>query len=330
MSTGKYIIRKILQLIITLFVLSIIVFLISRLSPGDPLRSYFGDAVERMNLEQLNAARERLGINDSLAVQYKSWFENAINGDFGISFKYKQNVMAVISQVYMNTVLITTTSFILIFAMGLGLAVFCVRHEGMLIDKIISKIGIATNSIPEFLVALVLILIFSVNLGILPSSGAYSFSQKSNILDRIIHLILPVSAIVITHLWYCAYLIKNKLSEEIRKEYVLLCKVKGLSEKRIIYVHCLKNIMPAIISIMAIFLPHLIGGTYIIEMVFSYPGLGTLGFESAKFHDYNMLMVICLMTGFVVISSNMIAQVINEKMDPRTAYDRVERGDAIE
>ena len=322
--TASYIWRKLGQFVLTLFALSLIVFFIARLTPGDPLRAFYGDAVERMGVEQLAAAKERLGLNDSLITQYINWFQNALHGDFGISFKYKQDVLSVIEQVYMNTLLLTIVCFVLIFILGLLLAIFCVRHEGRLVDRLICQIGVATNSIPEFFIALILIMIFAVNLGVLPSSGAYSVGQAGNLTDRLEHLVLPVLAIVISHLWYCAYLMRNKLSEEVRAEYVLLAKVKGLSQRRIIYTHCLKNIMPAVVSIMAIFLPHLLGGAYVIEMVFSFPGLGSLGFESAKYHDYNMLMVICLMTGVVVILTNMLAQVVNEKLDSRMAYEQVD------
>lgn len=330
-STFKYIAKKAGQLILSLFVLSIIVFFLSRLAPGDPLRAYYGEAVERMSTEQLIAAEERLGLDEPLPFQYINWLQNALHGNFGISYQYKQPTIEVISQVFGNTLTLTMASFILIFVLGLLLAAFCVRHEGKSIDRAIRKAGVATGSIPEFFVAMILILIFAVNLGILPQSGAQTLTlQGSNaepvimeqILDRLLHMILPVSAMVISHLWYCAYLMRNRLSDEVGKEYVLMCRAKGLSEKQIIYKHCLKNIMPSCISIMVIFLPHLLGGTYIIEMVFSYPGIGKLAMESAQYHDYNMLMLICLITGAMVIIANMVAQVINEKLDPQIKEER--------
>ncbi len=101
-----------------------------------------------------------------------------------------------------------------------------------------------------------------------------------------------------------------------------MLKVKGLSERQIIYRHCLKNIMPACVSIMAIFLPHLLGGAYVVEMVFSYPGMGKLAVESAQYHDYNMLMLVCLITGAMVIIANMAAQIINEKLSPEMKEER--------
>ena len=111
--------------------------------------------------------------------------------------------------------------------------------------------------------------------------------------------------------------IQNKLLEETRADYVLLGKSKGLSKRQIMFGHCLRNIMPSYISIMAISVPHVLGGTYIVEKVFSYPGIGTLSFESAQYHDYNLLMVLCMMTGIVVIFCNILGQIINEHIDPR-------------
>lgn len=318
-SKGRYLLKKTGQLLLTLFILSLIVFFISRLAPGEPLKAYYGESVEKMSVQQLEHARERLGLNDSLLTQYIRWGAGAVKGDFGISYIYKQPALEVVSQVYKNTLLLAGVSFALIFVLGLLLAVFCVQREGGLADRLICKIGVAANSIPEFFVALILILIFSVSLGILPQSGAHSL-EGGRTLE---HLILPVSAIVVSHLWYCAYLMRSKLSEEVRKEYILLCKVKGLNQRQIIWRHCMRNILPAVVSIMAIFLPHLLGGAYIIEMVFSYPGLGKLGVESAQYHDYNMLMLISLITGAAVIAANMFAQIINERLDPRFKHEEI-------
>lgn len=160
-------------------------------------------------------------------------------------------------------------------------------------------------------------MIFSVNLGWLPSSGAYALGRAGDILSRLRHLILPLSVLVLSHLWYYAYMVRNKLMEEIRQDYVLLAKAKGLGRRRIVYRHCLRNILPTYLSLMAISIPHILGGTYIVEQVFAYPGLGSLCFESAKYHDYNLLMILCLITGALVILSNLIAQLLQDRIDPR-------------
>lgn len=316
----KVVLRKIFQCIIAIFILSLVVFYISRLSPGDPLKAYHGNAVERMSMEEKEKARDRLGLNEPIYIQYGKWLKNVAKGDFGISYKYKRDVTSVIKDVYKNTIILGGLAYILTFVGALIIGVFCAIHEDKLIDKIIMTIGNITSSIPSFWIALILILIFGVNLGVLPTSGAYSIGNESDIADRMIHLILPLVVLVIGHLWYYGYMVRNKILEEMREDYVLLAKVKGLTKRQVVYRHCLRNIMPSFITIMAISVPHILAGTYVIEQVFSYPGIGTLIFESAKYHDYNMLMVLSLITGIIVLISNMIAQIINIKIDPRMNY----------
>lgn len=316
----KVVLRKIFQCIIAIFILSLVVFYISRLSPGDPLKAYHGNSVERMSMEEKEKARDRLGLNEPIYIQYGKWLKNVAKGDFGISYKYKRDVTSVIKDVYKNTIILGGLAYILTFVGALIIGIFCAIHEDKLIDKIIMTIGNITSSIPSFWIALILILIFGVNLGILPTSGAYSIGNESDIADRMIHLILPLVVLVIGHLWYYGYMVRNKILEEMREDYVLLAKVKGLTKRQVVYRHCLRNIMPSFITIMAISVPHILAGTYVIEQVFSYPGIGTLIFESAKYHDYNMLMVLSLITGIIVLISNMIAQIINIKIDPRMNY----------
>ena len=316
--------KKFFQCIIAIFVLSVIVFYMSRLSPGDPLESYYGNAIERMSIEHKEKAMNRLGLNEPIYVQYGKWLKNSISGDFGISYKYKRDVKDVILDVYKNTAILGGLAYILTFILALFLGIYCSLHEDELIDRIITLIGNVTSCIPSFWISLMLILIFGVNLAILPTSGAYSIGMKDNFFDRVVHLILPLVVLILGHLWYYAYMVRNKILEEMREDYVLLAKVKGLNKIEIIYKHCLRNIAPSFITIMAISVPHILAGTYVVEKVFSYPGIGTLIFESAKYHDYNMLMILTIITGILVLISNMIAQVVNIKLDPRMKYERGE------
>lgn len=185
----------------------------ARLAPGDPLISYYGDGVERMSTQEKENAMKKLGLDEPIYSQYIKWISNASKGEFGISFKYKQNVTSVINDVYINTIILGGSGYILTFVLALLLGIFCTLHEDKLIDRIICKLGTITNCIPSFWVALVLILIFSINLSILPSSGAYSMGEESSILSRISHLILPLTVLILSHLWYYTYMIRNKLLE---------------------------------------------------------------------------------------------------------------------
>lgn len=309
--------KKLLIFVVSIFLLSVIVFYIARLTPGDPLVSYYGERAEKMTAGERAWAEEKLGLHESITVQYGKWLGRAVRGDFGISYKYKMDVLEVIEGRVGNTLLLGGVGFVLIFVLALLLGIWCAWNEERLIDRAICKIGTVTSCIPEFWLSLVLILIFAVELKVLPSSGAYTIGKENDLGDRILHLILPMTVVVLGHLWYYAYLIRNKLLEEVRTDYVLLAKSKGVTGKSVMFRHCVRNIIPTYLSIMAISVPHILGGTYIIETVFSYPGIGTLSYESARYQDYNLLMVICLLSGALVILCNMIAQTINERIDPR-------------
>ena len=237
--------KKALAFLLSVFVLSLAVFYVSRLAPGDPLVSYYGDRAEKLTPQERAQAEE--------------------------------------------------------------------------------KLGTITSCIPEFWLSLLLILIFAIELRVLPSSGAYSIGQQNNIADRAAHLILPLAVVVLGHLWYYAYMIRNRLLDEMRADYVLLAKSKGLTRRAVMLRHCLRNTMPAYLSIMAISVPHVLGGTYIVETVFSYPGLGTLAYESARYKDYNLLMLLSLLSGALVILCSIIAQTINEQIDPRIRAEQAVR-----
>lgn len=312
-----YFIKKLFVFLFSVLLLSIIVFYISRLTPGDPLVSYYGDRVEKMSPQERIWAEDKLGLNQPVSIQYIRWLGNALHGDFGISYKYKMDVTEVIRGRIGNTLLLGGMGFLFIFLLALFLGVVCAFKEDKLLDRLICKAGTIISCIPEFWLSLVLILIFAVNLKWLPSSGAYTVGKPDDMGDRILHLILPLIIVVTSHLWYYAYIIRNKLLEEVRADYVLLAKSKGLKKGSIMYRHCLRNILPSYFSLMAISVPHILGGTYIVETVFSYPGIGTLSYESARYKDYNLLMLLCILSGVLVILCNMIAQVINEKIDPR-------------
>lgn len=311
------IVKRIAGFFVALWILSILAFLFARLSPGDPLQSFYGDAVESMTTEDLDAARARLGLNAPLSTQYVKWLKGVFHEDFGLSLKYKVPAQDVVSPLIGNTLILGGTAYILVFLLATFCAVVCALHEDTLLDKAICRIGTVAYYIPPFWLGVVLILIFSINLKLLPSSGAYDPGAQSDIGNRLQHMVLPLIVMVASHLWYYAYMIRNKLLDEIRKDYVLLAKSKGLKKRAIVLKHCLRNVAPTIVSIMAISIPHVLSGTYIAESVFNYPGIGNLSVESAKYHDYNLLMLLVLITGTLVIVSSIIAQSINEVIDPR-------------
>lgn len=309
--------RTLAVFLLSMLVLSLLVFVIARLAPGDPLVSYYGERAEKMKPAERAQAEARLGLDQPIAQQYLIWLKGALRGEFGISYKYKMDVLAVIRARLPFTLQLGGIGFLLTFFLSLGLGVLCARHEDSLLDRALCKIGTVTSCIPEFWLSLVLILIFAVQLRWLPSSGAYDVGKANDAGSRVLHLILPLTVVVLGHLWYYAYMVRSRLLEEVRADYVLMGRATGLSRRRLLLRHCLPNSLPAYFSLMAISVPHVLGGTYIVETVFSYPGLGALSFESARYADYNLLMVLCVLTGAVVILCSMIAQTINQRIDPR-------------
>lgn len=309
--------KKIVSFLLSVFFLSVFVFYISRLTPGDPLVSYYGERVEKMSSTQREQAEEMLGLNEPISIQYIRWLERALHGDFGISYKYKMDAAQVIGGRIGNTLLLGGTGFFMIFLFALLLGVLCAWKEDGLADRIICKIGTVTCCIPEFWLALLLILVFSVQLQWLPGSGAYTIGRESDLIGRIEHLILPLAVVVTVHLWYYAYMVRNQILAEVRMDYVLFARSKGLKKQSIFFRYCLRSVFPAYLSLMAMAVPHIMGGTYMVELVFSYPGIGTLSYESARYQDYNLLMLLSLISGSVVILSNMAAKICSEKIDPR-------------
>lgn len=303
--------------LLSLFVLSAVVFYAAHLAPGDPLVSYYGERAEKLTPAERAQAEERLGLHDPLHTQYLRWLTNALRGDLGMSYKYKTDVLEVIGKRLGNTLLLGGTGFLLIFTLSPALGILCARFEEKPLDRLLCKAGSLSSCIPEFWLSLVLILIFSVWLRVLPSSGAYAAGKAHDWGSRLSHLLLPLAVVVLSHLWYYAYMIRNKLLEEVRANYVLLAKSKGLNKRQILFRHCLRNMLPSYFSMMAIAVPHILGGTYIVETVFSYPGLGALSYESARFQDYHLLMALCLLSGGAVMLCSLLAQIVNERIDPR-------------
>lgn len=317
-----YIIKKLYILLLFIFFLSIVVFIISRLSPGEPLYAFYGEAVEHMSILEHQQALTRLGLDKPFYLQYLTWISNIFTGDFGISLKYKQPAIDILLSFLNNTIYLGLISYILVFGLAIICAIFCVYYENTLLDKCICKLGTIIYYIPSFWLGLILILIFSINIPLLPTSGAFDIGMEHDIFNRLKHMLLPLIVMIVSHLWYYTYIIREKLLLETRKDYVLLAKAKGLSKLYILIHHCLKNVLPTIINIMSISATHILSGTYIVEAVFSYPGIGYLSIESAKYHDYNLLMLIVLFTGFIVIIFSLSAQIINELIDPRITFRR--------
>ncbi|MEJ8555071.1 ABC transporter permease [Tepidibacter sp. Z1-5] len=313
----RFILKKIKDTIITILILSFGVFMISHLAPGDPLVSVYGDGAERLSTEARIKAVKDLGLDKPLIYQYTIWIKNSVKGDLGYSYKYKMPVKDVIQTHFPNTLCLMGLSIFFTLILSIGLGLITALNEGKLLDRIITKSSTLLYCIPGFWISLMLILIFSVNLRIFPSSGVYDIGKENNILNRMHHLILPLTVMIIGHLGYYSNFVRNKMLEELKEDYIMIARAKGLSKFEIISKHPLKKIMPSIIILMSLSLSHLIAGGFVVEYIFSYPGVGKLVFESAKYHDYPLLMGGVILTGVIVVLGSLISDILSSLIDPR-------------
>lgn len=308
---------RLLSLSLTLFILSFIIFALARLMPGDPLSAFYGDVVESFSEEEYTWARAYLNLDAPLISQYLTWLEHALHGDLGFSYRYHVAVTELLPPLLFNTALLSVLSFIVIFTLALALALICVRYEERLIDRCLRAVGTVTYLLPSFWVGLLLILIFSLTLKWLPAAGAYAPGNEASLSDRLFHLILPVTVMVLSHLWYFGALLRNRLADEVREDYVLTARAAGKGPWEVLFTECLPNVLPTLFNVMALAIPHLISGTFVVEAVFNYSGVGAMAVESARNHDYNLLLVLLLLTALLVVGAAQLSAAGARYLDPR-------------
>lgn len=312
------------QSFLSLLVLSCLVFVLLKAVPGDELQAWYGAAADNLTLHEQEALREQLGLNAPWYQQYGHWLWQVIHLDLGLSLAYKQPLNTLLPPLIYNTVLLGGISCLTIFTLVLLLALLCARFEGQFIDKALCSLGTLFFFTPAFWLAVLLILLLSVNLGYLPSSGAYDPGMQQSIGNRLYHLILPVTVLTLSHMWYYAALLRGRLLNELRADYILQAKASGLSSCGIL-MQALRALIPYSLHLMAIALPHILGGTYVIEAVFNYPGLGRLLVASARNHDYTVLLATVLFTGTLAIGAGLMAKLVSSSFDPRWEKKMEER-----
>lgn len=313
---GRGLLRRLLLFLLSLLLLSLAVFWAARLAPGDPLASYYGERAERLTPEERIQAETRLGLRDPLPVQYLRWLKNALRGNFGLSLKYHAPASEVVAGRLGNTLLLGGLGFLLILLLAPLLGLLCAWREDGPLDRLVRRTGALLGCVPEFWLALLLCLVFAVGLRWLPSGGACTPGDGS-VPDRLRHLVLPLASVVSGHLWYYGSLVRNRLLEESRKPYFLLARAQGMSRGQALARRCLRGVLPSFLSLMGASVPHILGGTCVVEAVFAYPGLGTLAYESAKYQDYNLLCLLCLLSGALGMACSLAAQAAAAWVDPR-------------
>jgi len=307
-----YIVRRILQIIPTLLGISLISFSLLYLFPGDPaeiiVEARYGVEPTQEMIEKI---RIDMGLDRPLIVQYFDWLSKALRGDFGVSWTEGRPVMDIILERLPISAELFFTTFAISIAFALILGIISAMHKDKAIDHICRIYSLLGISIPSFWLGLILIWIFSVQLHLLPAFGCCELK----------HLILPVLTWSFSFMAIKTRFVRASLLEELSKDYVITARAKGLPEKLVVFRHALRNALIPIITYFSLSLSHLIVGSIMVEVVFSWPGLGSLLVESVFKRDFPVVQALVFLSGVLLITVNLIVDVLYAIIDPRVRYE---------
>lgn len=319
----KFWFKKIFVLILTFIGISFVTFLVINISPGKPQ-----DMLEfssKISYEAKLKLVKLYGLDKPLHLRYLEWFRRFIMLDFGNSFKDDKPVIQKILQRLPATLLLNVLSLGLIFFGGCLLGMLCAMYQNKFLDKFISFIVFLGYSLPKYWLALLCMILFGIKLKILPISGLRSvnfdylpFHQQ--VIDILKHLVLPVTISAFGGLAGLTRYIRGSMIEQLNSEYIKFALSKGCSKDRIVFHHAFRNVLIPVLTILGLSLPDLIGGSFIFETIFAYPGMGRLGYEAIMSRDYPLIMGISVITAFLTLLGNFIADIMYVYVDPRIRY----------
>ncbi len=323
----KFIIKRILLAIPLLIGIATIIFFVIHIAPGDPMEM-LTNQLQRHTLDPqiIEAYRIKYGLDQPIYIQYIKWLQNCLSGDLGESFRYHRPVTTLIAERIPFTLQLTILALLFDAVFGILLGILSAVKQYTITDKIVSVGSLVIYSIPGFWLALMLVLIFSVNLGWLPTSQTRSLdydllSGFDQFKDKLLHLILPVFVLGIASAASTARFLRSRLLEVLSEEFILAARARGLKERTVIFSHALKNALIPIITIYGMSLPFLLGGSVLIESVFSWPGMGSLAIEAVRNRDYPLILATTMMGAVLVVLGNLLADITYAIVDPRVKYE---------
>ena len=333
MNLREYLIRRLLLIIPTFLGITLITFLVIQLSPGNPAAMKLrggeqGTMGEEMTREIVDQTKKLYGLDKPLPVQYALWLRRVITLDFGNSYKDHRPVIEKIAERLPITIELNLISIVLIFLIAIPVGVFSAIKQGTLQDRCVTVILFVAYSLPNFWVAILLIMFLGGGdfLDLLPIYGISSAGMESQpflarLTDHVWHLILPVFCLTYGGLAALSRYQRAGMLEVIRQDYIRTARAKGLPEKLVIFKHALRNSIIPIITIMGSLLPAMFGGSIIIENIFSIPGMGQLGFEAVLSRDYPTVMAIATISALLTLVGILISDLLYVWADPRISYE---------
>lgn len=309
----KMILERCVQLIILLFFVSIFCFCITYMAPGDPSDLYIRQGMSEQQKEQI---KESLGVDKSPVEQYGRWLKKTMTGDFGVSLANFQPVMPQIMEKLPATILLMGSALLFAILLSIPLGLIAGYKNGCLADQIISGITCLGISVPPFWLGIVLIITFSLKLGIFPTNGMRTVGVNSW-KDVLLHLVLPVLTLSFGMVASFTQYIRSSTIQELGEDYVQTARSRGCSEKEVLFGHVLKNSLLPVITLAGMSLTSLVSGSVVLESLFGWPGIGTLALSAINSRDYPMIMAFTLITCAVLVIGNFIADILYIVVDPR-------------
>lgn len=311
-----FLVRRLAQTIITLFIVSLISFVLSMILPGDPVLALVGP--EGATKEMLEVYRKELGLDQPVYVQYGRWLGRVLHGDFGISIRTRAKVFTLFYQRLPVTVELLVLGVIFALFLAFPLGIFSSLRPNTWIDTTSTVLAVSGVAMPQFLLAMILILVFSLWLGWLPSSG-YIEPWKS-LWASIRTLILPAVSLGFVVAAEMMRQVRSSMLEVLQDEYVQTARAKGLAEPVVIIKHALRNALIPVVTLLGLRVGRLIGGLVIIEVVFSLPGIGQMLLNAVLFKDMPVLQSGVLLVAFAVTLINLLVDLSYSFIDPRIRY----------
>jgi len=311
----KFILKRLILAIITLFGVSIIVFYIIHMLPGDPVTVIFGKNPDPVSMALIRA---QYYLDKPVYVQYFYWLRDIVHLDFGKSFLSKIPVKEIVFERIGRTFLLAFLSMILSSVIAIPIGIITANKRNSNFDFGISSLTLFMLSIPEFWTGLILIMIFSVFLKVLPSGG-YVFPNE-DLIGFFKHLILPVLSISIMQTAIIIRMVRTTMIDILQQDYVKLATANGIQKKRILYLHAFRNALIPVITVIGLTLGYALGGEVVVENVFYYPGLGLLLFNSISNRDYPIIQATILIFAFLFIIVNLIVDVVYAFINPKIRY----------
>ena len=310
---ANYLVRRLLWMIFVVFGVSVIVFGLIHLTPGDPAQIMLGPSA---SMEDVRALQHQLGLDRPVVVQYGHWIGRAIRGDLGESIVLRRSVLGEVVDRFGNTALLSGTAIVISFTLGIALGVISAVRRGSSIDRLVILAATGGLSLPSFWFGLMLIILFSVRLGWLPGTGMTSAVNGGGIVDVGKHLILPSVALAVVPMAVIARYTRSSMLEVLGQDYVRTARAKGMSERIVIGRHVFRNTLVALVTMLGLQVGFLLAGAVYIENVFSWPGIGQMLVDAILKRDFPLVQGGVLLVATVYVVVNLATDLLYAFLDP--------------